>query len=702
MNKPTNVNTNKSYSVGDVNKKYLLGLFSEVYLAFVNWSFIVEFITVIWFFPMGDMGFTGWEICLVAIFSPILLSLGFINRFVSRFNTQIRFIAILVGFLSVFPYTIIKANIKKNEFGLFNVPHVTKTFFISVAVAIDWLAQCNKFSTARSTVQRERTAYAYALAIILHAIFRLPYISINPFVTWKNWIVFGLILSIVCLVILLREVQDEKTTIHNTKSSLHINGPSVSVGIGFGGLIFFNQLLFSTYGLIPRWVDLTPFPGGLLVIIGLMMGVVLSKKTNLLYSRNYHIFALVVGTVFGFCSGTVPPMIGFLGLICGSYLAMYTSSLWVVMVERMNQATSKPKLFLFSIITYVVLLFWAIIVVSYKFLPWYLGANLLRERHQTMIIANILCIAIGILSFSFSDTSSTSSRQDNSKDSQSKELLKKSNTTYPNREIWNFLFALLVLMLLFSVNRAITHPTDALVQGTHYERHTNMTHVENIPPKDIKAMIWTIHFGYDNFGRNSFPNITAAIKSHNTNIIGILESDLSRVMTGNRDLVEWLSYELKMYSDFGPAPSENTWGCALLTIYPIVRSKHVILPSPEGELACLIDAVLKIDNTDVNVIVTHFGNTEDYLDRKLQSQGAADIVASNGNMPTIFLSYITTKQTEDNYKTLRASGLEDTTNEGRYCEYIFYKNLQLNKFVRWDRGDISDTEAQIAHFSLKK
>lgn len=40
----------------------------------------------------------------------------------------------------------------------------------------------------------------------------------------------------------------------------------------------------------------------------------------------------------------------------------------------------------------------------------------------------------------------------------------------------------------------------------------------------------------------------------------------------------------------------------------------VILPSPQGELACLIDADLEVNGTLVNVLVTHFGNTEDEID----------------------------------------------------------------------------------------
>jgi endonuclease/exonuclease/phosphatase family metal-dependent hydrolase len=89
-----------------------------------------------------------------------------------------------------------------------------------------------------------------------------------------------------------------------------------------------------------------------------------------------------------------------------------------------------------------------------------------------------------------------------------------------------------------------------------------------------------------------------------------VETDTSRAFFSNRDVVEFVTEELGFYSDYGPSTATNTWGCALLSAYPILRSSRIILPSPEGELACLIDADLEVNGTAVNVIVTHFGNTE--------------------------------------------------------------------------------------------
>ena len=97
------------------------------------------------------------------------------------------------------------------------------------------------------------------------------------------------------------------------------------------------------------------------------------------------------------------------------------------------------------------------------------------------------------------------------------------------------------------------------------------------------------------------------IAREDLHVVGLLETDIARPFFGNLDLVEYLSEELAMYSDFGPSTADNTWGCALLSRFPIVRVNRIILPSPDGELACLIDASLAIGDQNVTVLISHFG-----------------------------------------------------------------------------------------------
>lgn len=83
------------------------------------------------------------------------------------------------------------------------------------------------------------------------------------------------------------------------------------------------------------------------------------------------------------------------------------------------------------------------------------------------------------------------------------------------------------------------------------------------------------------------------------------------VTNGNRDFAEYLSYYLGFqYTDYGPTALDNTFGCTLLSRYPITKVHRYVAPSPLGELACIIHAELDVFGLRVQTFVGHFGNTE--------------------------------------------------------------------------------------------
>jgi len=197
-------------------------------------------------------------------------------------------------------------------------------------------------------------------------------------------------------------------------------------------------------------------------------------------------------------------------------------------------------------------------------------------------------------------------------------------------------------------------------------------------------------------------------KDMELDIIGLLETDLHRIVYGSRDLTRVVVEELGYYVDVGPGPNSHTWGAVLLSKFPIIKSTHILLPSPDGELAPAIDAVLDIYGTEVSVVVSHNGQEETPLDRELQSIELARIMSESYPKPVIYLGYVVTTPHAPRpapYEILATDGKVydiDKFDLDRWCEYIFFRGLYRTAYARVSRGSVTDTELQIGQFVLPK
>ncbi|KAH8100162.1 Frag1/DRAM/Sfk1 family-domain-containing protein [Cristinia sonorae] len=227
-------------------------------------------------------------------------------------------------------------------------------------------------------------------------------------------------------------------------------------------------------------------------------------------------------------------------------------------------------------------------------------------------------------------------------------------------------------------------------------------------PRIVRAGIWTVHFGIDDEGRDSQRRMRDLVRDMEVDVLGLLETDLHRPVFGNRDLTRVLVEELGYYVDIGPGPNKHTWGAVLLSKFPILRSTHHLLPSPEGELAPAIQAVLDVYGEEVNVLVVHNGQEETPLDRELQSKEVGRIMGELYPQPTIFLGYLVTRPHAPRpwpYEYIMEDGKVhdiDKDDRARWCEYIAYRGFYRTSYARVSHGTITDTELQIGQFVLPK
>lgn len=450
-------------------------------------------------------------------------------------------------------------------------------------------------------------------------------------------------------------------------------GSSVPAALGLSGLFFGMHSLLSDSSTMISWVwEGFPIRGPMAVPhgsytifamgFGLLVGLYYPR-----FTRSWTFYG--VGSIGAAVLTTCPHWTGFYGAL------ILTTYLMAIAPVLISNATRFPpgRTFFLGFLVYNILVLAHVWVVAYAFVP---GGPLMREHTDWVMTAMMLTIGAGV----FSATASPTQSKSKSKSSPNSNPAARKQRSY-------YLYILLALQLLSVSVSYLRFPS---YNYTPY-------HAEE---KAITAGIWTIHFGLDEPLFTSERRMAQLLRELEVDVVGLLESDTQRIIMGNRDPTQYLAEELGMWVDYGPGPNKHTWGCALLSKFPIVNSTHHLLPSPVGELAPAIHATIDAYGELVDVFVFHSGQEEDPEDRRLQSLYLADLMGSSPR-PSILLSYLVTKPGEGNYHTYvsERSGMRDidpADNWDRWCEYVLYKGLRRSGYARVSRDDITDTELQVS------
>jgi hypothetical protein len=608
-------------------------------------------------FPLWHMGISGYEAMVMSTISPQLLAIRPVRSWVLQ-NLRLCHLLSLAGLVAY----------------LFTMPEL-RLFVLGFGIWMSCLSWAATWYSERFQPERlESKIVAWTVGLIMSSVVKFAWQTSNPI--WPTSHAangglneIGLFLAVLAV---LRSTRSPPNIVEPTVQSRR-QGASLLGAFGIGGLFFGLHSLLSDSSTMILWVwEGYPIrgpisaPHGAVTIAAMGAGLLIGLFYEDL-ARSWTFYGLgCVGAAF---LTLYSHWSGYLGALVLTVYLMAFSVPMIASAARKSPAVTFGMGFLF----YNIMVLFHVWVVAYAFVP---GGPLVRERTDWVMTTTMLMIGCGV----FTSISSTPAAQ-----------RKRFNAYLNSRKQRLYYISILAFLQLMAVSVAYLRFPTYDYQPYHKD------------DKVITAGIWTIHFSLDNDMWSSEYRMRDVIKELELDVVGLLESDLQRIIMGNRDTTQFLAEDLGMYVDYGPGPNKHTWGCALLSKFPIVNSTHHLLPSPVGELAPAIHATLDVYGEFVDVFVFHSGQEEDPEDRRLQSEYLADLMGSSSR-PSILLSYLVTKPLEGNYNTYvsERSGMHDIdpTDWDRWCEYILYKGLTRTGYARVSRSTITDTELQIGKFTL--
>ncbi|OZJ04800.1 hypothetical protein BZG36_01851 [Bifiguratus adelaidae] len=646
-------------------------LFSEAraflvdsYLAFVFWSMLTSLALLIWYFPLWHMGISGYEAFLLVTISPVLLGIKQL-RYLIRKHRGVFHLLSLVGVAS---YMV------KDPAG--------RLATTALGIALSLLTWTGLWVEDRDKAGKlEREVLVWGLGLLAHCLIKFGWQTLNPI--WPimdrsngGWNDAGLMLGVVCCIeLLLRDASTNRSEKLFDRSSQPISKPAVSeswfqAACGFGAVLFVLHSMYTDSSTIMRWtVDgypnygPSPVPWGVVTILALGIGMLLSGNRSLALSWAWFGVGSAACAVFYFSSAWTAY---YAGLILGAYFMSITPH-----IIRSVVGHPPGKTLFTAMMIYNVLCLAHVWVVAYEFVP---GGVYARERTNWILASIMLLTAAGI---------NTAAKASIHYKATQLNLIKSARA---------FTRFGIFIIIIFSALVAILRGTNAKAPVPHFPEH-----------KAFTAGIWTIHFGLDDNMLASEKRMRDVIRDLRLDVVGVLESDTMRIIMGNRETAQFIAEDLGYYIDYGPSSMKHTWGCLMLSKFPIIKSTHHLLPSPVGELACAIHATLDVFGQPVDFIVSHNGQEENPLDREMQTTELARIMRESPN-PFVFLGYVVTKPFGPLYHTLFDDGkmndIDPTDDFDRWCEYIGYRGLNRIGYARVSHGDITDTEIQTGLFQV--
>ena len=223
----------------------------------------------------------------------------------------------------------------------------------------------------------------------------------------------------------------------------------------------------------------------------------------------------------------------------------------------------------------------------------------------------------------------------------------------------------------------------------------------------LVIMTFNIQQGRNVSGDRNFDAQIELIRQVNPDILGLQECDPTRISGGNLDVVRYFADKLNMYSYYGPNTVTNTYGCSLLSKFPISNPLSFFMFSDEEQIGSS-QAEITLDSTVYNVFVNHpSGATVTKIEQQvemLSQVGSLNNVIFMGdfNFRKDSVQYsLTTALLNDSWLLKWPSGLDDNLyNSTNNIDHIFVSPGTVVLDARYIITDQSDHPAYWISISI--
>ncbi|MCG3221068.1 MAG: endonuclease/exonuclease/phosphatase family protein, partial [Candidatus Heimdallarchaeota archaeon] len=123
-------------------------------------------------------------------------------------------------------------------------------------------------------------------------------------------------------------------------------------------------------------------------------------------------------------------------------------------------------------------------------------------------------------------------------------------------------------------------------------------------------MTYNIQQGVNVSGDRNYDGQLELIQSIDPDIIGLQECDPTRISGGNLDVIRYFATKLNMYSYYGPKTVTNTYGCAILSKFPISNAESFFMYSDIEQVGSS-QVQITVGSSIFNVFVNHPDGDED-------------------------------------------------------------------------------------------